>query len=60
LPQYPGEVIVWASQYFDEALGVYRVSLKDGSLVDKRVVDDKEIGFAYAAELVDLNGDGKK
>lgn len=60
LPQYPGEVIVWASQYFDEALGVYRVSLKDGSLVDKRIIDDKEIGFAYAAELVDLNGDGKK
>lgn len=60
LPQYPGEVIVWASQYFDEALGVYRVSLTDGSLVDKRIIDDTEIKHAYAAELVDLNGDGKK
>ena len=51
---------MWASQYFDEALGVYRVSLTDGSLIDSRIIDDKEILHAYSAGLVDLNGDGKK
>ena len=59
LPQYPGEVIVWASQFFDEKLGVYRVSLTDGKLIDSKIIDD-DIGSAYAADLVDLNGDGKK
>ena len=51
---------MWASQYFDEALGVYRVSLTDGSLIDSRIIDDKEILHAYSGGLVDLNGDGKK
>ena len=59
LPQYPGEVIVWASQFFDEKLGVYRVSLTDGELIDSKIIDS-DIGSAYAADLVDLNGDGKK
>ena len=60
LPQYPNEVVVWASQYFDEALAVYRVSTEDGTLVAQKTIDDTTILHAYSAKLVDLNGDGQK
>lgn len=59
LEQYPGEVVVFAAQFFDEKLGVYRVSLTDGSLVESRIIDDTTL-HAYSAQLIDLNGDGRK
>jgi len=40
---YPNEIVVWAPQFFDETLAVYRVSTTDGSLVAKRVIDDNTI-----------------
>jgi len=67
LPQYPDEIVVWASEFFDESLGVYRVSTKDGTLVESRIIDSPDIQLggsslhrAYSVQLVDLNGDGKK
>ena len=59
LPQYPGEIIVWATEFRDERLAFYRISKTDGTLVDKRVIDDQNIHRAYSAQLVDLNGDGQ-
>jgi len=64
---YPGEVIVWAAQFFDESLAVYRVSLTDGSLVDSRLIDSNTIKLdgsetkrTYSVKVVDLNGDGNR
>lgn len=59
MDQFPDEVVIFAAQFFDEKLGVYRVSLKDGSLVESRIIDDNTL-HAYSVQLVDLNGDGKK
>ena len=52
-------MVVFAAQFFDEKLGVYRVSLTDGSLVDSHIIDDTTL-HAYSAQLIDLNGDGRK
>jgi len=57
--QYPGEVVVFAAQFFDMALGVYRVSLEDGSLINSRIIDNTTLN-AYSVQLKDLNGDGRK
>jgi hypothetical protein len=59
LPQYPGEVVVFAAQFFDQKLGLYRVSLADGSLIDSRIIDSTTLS-AYSVQMVDLNSDGKK
>jgi hypothetical protein len=67
LASYPGEVVVWAAQFFDESLAVYRVSLTDGTLVDSRVIDSNTIKLdgsetkrTYSVKVVDLNGDGNR
>ena len=39
LPQYPGEVVVFAAEFFGQQLSLYRVSLDDGSLIGSRVID---------------------
>ena len=57
--QYPDEVVVFAAQFFDQQLGVYRVSLKDGSLINSRTIDNTTL-HAYSVQLVDLNSDGTK
>lgn len=64
---YPGEIVVWAAEFFDEQLAVYRVSLADGSLVDSRVIDSNTIKLGgsetkrtYQVTLCDLKGDGTK
>ena len=57
--EYPDEVIVFAAEFFNEKLGFYRVSTKDGTLVDSRIIDDTTL-HAYSVQMVDLNGDGKK
>ena len=59
-PQFPNELVIWAAQFFDETVAVYRVSTEDGTLVDSRVIDDSTILSAYQATRVDLNGDGKQ
>lgn len=43
MPAYSGEIVVWAAQFFDENLAVYRVSLTDGTLVDSREIDSNTI-----------------
>ena len=58
--QYRDEIVVFAAQFFDQKLALYRVSTKDGSLVDSRTIDDTTILDAYSVALVDLNGDGNK
>jgi len=58
LPEYPNEIVIWATQFFDETVAIYRVSLQDGTLVDSRIIDDTTILSAYSATRVDLNGDG--
>ena len=60
LDAYPDEIVVWATQFFDQKLALYRVSLKDGSLVDSRVIHDNTILCADCMSMEDLNGDGKK
>ena len=60
LPQYKHEVVVFAAQFFDEKVSMHRVSTRDGSLVQSKVIDDGTIMSAYNVSLVDLNGDGKK
>ena len=57
---YKDEVVVFAAQFFDQKLALYRVSTKDGTLVGTRTIDDTTILDAYSVALVDLNGDGKK
>ena len=57
---YRDEVVVFATQFFDQKVALYRVSTKDGSLVGSRTIDDSTILDAYSVALVDLNGDGKK
>jgi len=56
---YPNEIVVWATEFKDERLAFYRVSTTDGTLIDKRIIDDQNIRRAYSCQLVDLNGDGK-
>jgi len=60
MDQYPGELVVFAAEFFNEKLSMYRVSLTDGTLVDSRIIDDSTILAAYSVALVDLNGDGKQ
>ena len=47
--QFRDEIVVFASEFFDEKVAFYRVSLKDGSLVDSRIIDDTTILNAYMA-----------
>lgn len=56
---YPGEVVVFAAEFFNQKVSIHRVSLTDGSLVESRVVDDTTILDAYSIALVDLNQDGQ-
>ena len=60
LPEYKYEVTVFAAEFFNERIAMYRVSTVDGSLVDSRIIDDTTILSAYSASMVDLNGDGKR
>ena len=53
------EITVFAAEFFNEKLSVHRVSLRDGSLIESRTIDDNTLS-AYSVALVDLNGDGKK
>lgn len=39
---------------------MYRVSLKDGSLISSVVIDDKTILSAYSVAIVNLNNDKDK
>merc|ERR1711920_135818 len=62
---YNGDLIVWASEFFDEQLAVYQISLADGTLVNSRVIDSNTIKMngevtkrTYSATPVDLNGTG--
>ena len=41
----------------EKELAIYRVSTVDGSLVDKRTIEDR-IDIAWSAKMEDLNGDG--
>ena len=59
LPQYPNEIIVWAPMAKDKKLGFYRVSTITGKLVSSRILEDDN-GRMKSAQMVDLNGDGKK
>jgi hypothetical protein len=57
---YPGEVVVFAAEFFNQKLSLHRVSLTDGSLVESRTIDGDTILDAYTVALVDLNADGQK
>lgn len=50
---------MFAAEFFNEKVSLYRVSTKDGSYVDSRLIDD-EILSAYQVTYADLNGDGIK
>jgi len=56
--QYEDEVVLFAAQFFDEAISMHRISTLDGSLVQSKVIDDELILSAYGVSMVDLNGDG--
>ena len=64
---YPGELIVWSAQFFDETVSVHRVSLTDGTLKSSKVIDNNTIAMegykvmrGFKFHPVDLNGDGNK
>jgi len=56
---YRNEICVFAAEFFNEKVSIYRVSTKDGSFVQSALIDD-EILSAYSVTYADLNGDGKK
>ena len=56
---YNGEYVIFAAEFFNELLSMYRISKKDGSLIDHRVLDDKILS-AYSVSYTDINGDGIK
>ena len=60
LSDYRWEVVVFAAQFFDEALSMHRISTVDGSLVESKTIDDELILSAYNVSLVDLNNDGER
>jgi len=60
LENYPNEIIVWAAEFWNERIALYRVSTVDGTFIDSRIIDDDHFGSAYSVKMVDLNGDGKK
>ena len=39
-PMFPNEIVVWATEFKDERVAFYRVSTTDGTLIDKRIIDD--------------------
>ena len=57
---YRNEIVVFAAEFFNERVAFYRVSTKDGTLVDHRIIDDKTILSAYSVTYTDLNADGVK
>ena len=57
--EYPDEIMVFAAQFFDQEFGLYRISTKDGSLIDSRIIDNNTL-HAYSVSLADLDSDGKK
>ena len=60
LPEYEGEIVVLAAQFFDEAVSMHRISLVDGSLIQSKIIDNTQIQSAYSVGLVDLNNDGSR
>jgi len=58
MEQYPGELVLFAAEFFNEKVSMYRISLTDGTLVDSRMIDEDSILAAYSISLVDLNADG--
>lgn len=54
---YHHEVVVFAAEFFNEKVSLYRVSTRDGTLVDSRLIDDTILS-AYSVTFADLNGDG--
>jgi len=58
MSHYKNEIVVFAAQFFDEAVSVHRISTVDGSLVSSRMIDDETILSAYLAQYVDIDGDG--
>lgn len=57
---FRGELTVFATEFFNEKVMMYRVSLKDGSLISSVVIDDKTILSAYSVAIVNLNNDKDK
>ena len=45
--EFPGEIVVFAAEFFNKKLSFYRVSTTDGSLVASRVIDDQTILDCY-------------
>lgn len=44
---YTDEIVVFAAEFYNKKVSMYRVSTIDGSLVDSRLID-AEIGHAYS------------
>lgn len=56
---YRHEIVVFAAQFFDGKVAMYRVSTTDGTLVDSRIID-ADFPEAYTPVFADLNGDGQR
>jgi len=52
---YHPDILVYAAQFFDESVNMYRVSRKGKGVVQSRVIDDKTILSAYMPTIVNLN-----
>lgn len=56
--EYKNEVVVFAAEFFNEAISFTRINAKTGEFIDRRVIDNFTILSAYNIEYVDINGDG--
>ena len=55
---WKNEIVVFAAEFFNERVSFYRVSTKDGTLVDSRIIEDGTILSAYSVTYADINGNG--
>lgn len=54
-----GILVIFSGEFWGKKATVMYFDLKLLQIVERRVIDDS-IGFVYAAQVVELNGDGKK
>jgi hypothetical protein len=52
---YKPDLLVYAAQFFDESVNMYRVTTTGGEVVQQRVIDDTTILSAYMPTIVNLN-----
>lgn len=55
---YADEMVVFAAEFFNEAVSFTLINKSTGEFVERRVIDDENILSAYMVNYSDINGDG--